>query len=250
VSAHDIIELGEGIIYQGDGAAYITVRFRLIVFRPFEGEILVGKIMQSNPTLGVRISLGFYDNVWVPRDRLPDPSVFDAEWKMWYWHYGEEHQLWMDTQKPCRFRVTRVVFNAPSGQRTAIKAKSAALGNVTEANAPAITEGAAGGGGTVEGGGVDDGHADTGSAKPKEYAIQYPHAPMLIFGSLEEPGLGLTKWWEANLGAGDDSETAGTATSTADDGGDGGDRLSTAPGSAVAATATATAEDNVMDVVQ
>lgn len=36
--------MGDGIVYQGEGAAQVTVSFRLIVFKPFSGEIIVGKI--------------------------------------------------------------------------------------------------------------------------------------------------------------------------------------------------------------
>lgn len=41
--------MGDGIVYQGEGAAQVTVSFRLIVFKPFMGEIIVGKIVKCTP---------------------------------------------------------------------------------------------------------------------------------------------------------------------------------------------------------
>ena len=38
----------------------------MIMFRPVEGEILVGKVHSSNQN-GIRVSLEFMDDVWIPK---------------------------------------------------------------------------------------------------------------------------------------------------------------------------------------
>ena len=38
----------------------------MIMFRPVEGEVLVGKVHSSNQN-GIRVSLEFMDDVWIPK---------------------------------------------------------------------------------------------------------------------------------------------------------------------------------------
>lgn len=47
VCFHDIVEKGPAFIYTGDGHAHATVKFRVVVFRPFIGEVLIGKLVES-----------------------------------------------------------------------------------------------------------------------------------------------------------------------------------------------------------
>lgn len=49
ICVHDILHMSEGFILYGDGCSYIKVTFRLVVFRPFIGEVMVGKIKSSSP---------------------------------------------------------------------------------------------------------------------------------------------------------------------------------------------------------
>lgn len=44
VCLRDIESIGDGLIKHGDGSAYVNTIFRMIVFRPFVGEILTGWI--------------------------------------------------------------------------------------------------------------------------------------------------------------------------------------------------------------
>ena len=39
VSLYDIASIEGGFVYPNDGAAYFTAKFRLVVFRPFPGEV-------------------------------------------------------------------------------------------------------------------------------------------------------------------------------------------------------------------
>ena len=72
ITLYDIHEVGESFLHQGDAAAHCKVRFRYVVFRPFVGETLVGKV-RSCSREGVHISLGFFDNIIVPPEYLQQP---------------------------------------------------------------------------------------------------------------------------------------------------------------------------------
>lgn len=83
ICLYDILYCGKALIRHGDGCAYLPVKFRLIVFRPFIGEILTGKI-QSLSHLGMKgfifrnnkpfnlkiVSMGFFDDIFIPKGLL------------------------------------------------------------------------------------------------------------------------------------------------------------------------------------
>ncbi|RZC77942.1 hypothetical protein C5167_002122 [Papaver somniferum] len=54
ISVYDIKSIKGGFIFAGDGASTYTVDFRLIMFRPFEGDILSGKVDASDAN-GLRL---------------------------------------------------------------------------------------------------------------------------------------------------------------------------------------------------
>lgn len=59
-----------------------------MVFRPFVGEVLVGRVAQSSEG-GLRVSLGFFDDIIVPSFLLQTPSelyvylFFVVLWEGW-----------------------------------------------------------------------------------------------------------------------------------------------------------------------
>ncbi|XP_026416915.1 DNA-directed RNA polymerase III subunit RPC8-like [Papaver somniferum] len=87
ISVYDIKSIKGGFIFAGDGASTYTVDFRLIMFRPFEGDILSGKVDASDAN-GLRLSVGFFKDISVPVHLLPNPSKFSEDGR-WTWMYGE-----------------------------------------------------------------------------------------------------------------------------------------------------------------
>lgn len=53
ISLYDITSIAGADVHSGDGGAVFAVTFRLVVFRPFEGEVLVGQIGDSSPCVPV-----------------------------------------------------------------------------------------------------------------------------------------------------------------------------------------------------
>jgi DNA-directed RNA polymerase III subunit RPC8 len=49
ICMYDILWASEGLIGHGTGLVNVNVEFRLIVFRPFKGETLLGKISSATP---------------------------------------------------------------------------------------------------------------------------------------------------------------------------------------------------------
>ncbi|RZC82601.1 hypothetical protein C5167_045388 [Papaver somniferum] len=84
----------------------LQVDFRLIMFRPFEGEILSGKVDASDAN-GLRLSVGFFKDISVPVHLLPNPSKFEDG--RWTWMYGEV-ELTIEQDDEIRFRVHKISY--------------------------------------------------------------------------------------------------------------------------------------------
>lgn len=129
----DILNLGDAMVFQSlctasedpelrkdllasQGAVYMTVKFRLIVFRPFADEILEGVIRDADDK-GIYISLTFFSDVLVPYSNLMQPCTFDGADRTWVWTqnsgdgFSEPHNFFYDIGQPIRFRVVEVVYS-------------------------------------------------------------------------------------------------------------------------------------------
>jgi len=155
LSLFDILEIGDSIIYPGEGSYFSKVRFRFIVFRPFVEEILIGKV-KSCSSDGAVISTGFFDDIFIPAANMQNPSRFDVKDKVWVWEYdncGDTVDLHMDIGETVRFRVVSEQFVDTHP-------------------------------------GVDSGLLEAG-----EIVTSKSKSPYLIVGTVREPGLGVIGWW-------------------------------------------------------
>ncbi|KAJ4972398.1 hypothetical protein NE237_005497 [Protea cynaroides] len=113
VSVYDIKSIDGGFIFPGDGASTYKVVFRLVMFRPFVGEILVAKLKSSDAN-GLQLSLGFFDDIYVPVHLLPNPSRFlpdpakNNEFT-WTWEFQEE-QFPINGKDEIRFQVQSISY--------------------------------------------------------------------------------------------------------------------------------------------
>nr|GMC48945.1 DNA-directed RNA polymerase III subunit RPC8 [Ipomoea batatas] len=98
ISVYDIRSNDGGFIFPGDGASTYTVKFRLIIFRPFRGEVIAARLKESNAQ-GLRLSLGFFDDIYVPAVLMPNPSHSEPDPESrnqvrWIWEYeGEKYPI-------------------------------------------------------------------------------------------------------------------------------------------------------------
>ena len=86
ICLYDILECGEGHLYPEDGASYFKVKFRFVVFRPMVDEILVGKI-KSSSSEGILVTLGFFDDILIRPECMPQHTLFNDQEQVWIWNY-------------------------------------------------------------------------------------------------------------------------------------------------------------------
>ncbi|KAJ3138457.1 DNA-directed RNA polymerase III subunit rpc25 [Physocladia obscura] len=118
----DVLECGEGLIHAClDGSAMYNVSFRLIVFKPFVGEILVGKVLNASPD-GLRGSsqyrnhMEFFDDILIPSYMFKPNSSYNKAQGQWVWQYtdeesGEVQNMDIERDELIRFRVEVEHFN-------------------------------------------------------------------------------------------------------------------------------------------
>nr|DAD19741.1 TPA_asm: hypothetical protein HUJ06_021204 [Nelumbo nucifera] len=146
ISIYDIRDIKDGFIYPGDGASTYTVhtaskikhvekwnkdfsankafstfetecthwvQFRLVMFRPFVGEIIVGKLKSSDAN-GLKLSISFFDDIHIPVHLLPNPSSLmpnpeNKHQGVWSWEFQDE-QYPIDGKDEIRFRVHSISY--------------------------------------------------------------------------------------------------------------------------------------------
>jgi len=84
ICVFDLSQAGEGRVRYGDGLLWYKVVFRLVVFRPFTSEVIIAKVKSSDED-GIRLTVGFFDDIFIPAQYLPQPSAFDPNERSHFW---------------------------------------------------------------------------------------------------------------------------------------------------------------------
>jgi len=113
ISLYDIDYVGDGHLVPDSGCAYTDVTFRLVVFRPYTGETLYGKLHRQTPE-AIQISLDFLLDVTVPASLLQQPSHWDPDRQMWYWlsedDKDSQERFYMEVGNGLAFKVHKIQY--------------------------------------------------------------------------------------------------------------------------------------------
>ncbi|KAH8708123.1 DNA-directed RNA polymerase III subunit RPC8 [Beauveria bassiana] len=104
ICLYDILWTSEGLIGHGTGLVNVNVEFRMIVFRPFKGEVIIGRIRSSTPA-GINVRTDFFDDIFVPFEELPAGAEYNHSEQLWIWNIDEEERLFYDTHEMVRLQV-------------------------------------------------------------------------------------------------------------------------------------------------
>jgi len=110
-----IDSVGDPLIFPETCGTYVTTTFRLVIFKPYDGEIIEGKVMKQDAS-GILVTIGdFFDDVFIPKAGIQQPCTFDVEDSNWIWNceYTEEPCIVEDEDK-IRLKVTKVNFAPPT----------------------------------------------------------------------------------------------------------------------------------------
>jgi len=129
---YDIVSIGDAFVASGDGSAHFIVDFRMVVFKPFVGEVLEGTVKAVKPS-GVQMTMRFFDNIYVLATEMQIPSTFNEEHQSWVWNF-QGHSLHLRTEARVRFRVTSVQFEEKTSARPTVDSKTP--GTITKSEQP------------------------------------------------------------------------------------------------------------------
>lgn len=107
MSLYDILDAKDPIVHPAEGFCHQQVTFRLVMFKPFVGEVLVGKLMESTEQ-GIKLSVKFFDDIYVPSYLFPKPSVFDHESATWIWKFDKGESVIEDFPLERQSKVIRI----------------------------------------------------------------------------------------------------------------------------------------------
>jgi len=121
VCVHQVLEMGDMYIYPSEGSAYIVTVFNMVVFRPFADEVLSGSIHSISET-GMKVSVGFFDEIFVPAHRLPSPHEYESGEtedgeagaeadRKWVWLTEDGTRLDMEVGDEVRVKVRDVDYH-------------------------------------------------------------------------------------------------------------------------------------------
>ena len=227
VGFYDFLEVQEAYVYPGEGSCHQVVKFRLIVYRPFVGETLTGRISHSD-SQGIRVSMGFFSDILIPARCIKQPSSFNPDKGCWTWHYltdDASEDFHMTAGDAIRFKVQECVFTLVTASikerrvtlSTTATSMIAADGSMQTrprsgggffaslaAQSAAVLAGAGGSAADLAGLGVagvrrprSSSNVGMGDAARGAAAGEAEEEPaMQVFGDISlDDGLGLTEWW-------------------------------------------------------
>lgn len=117
--------MSEGLISHGSGIVNVNVDFRVIVFRPFKGEIVSATITDSADGQGIALSHDFFEDVVVPPETLFEGTKWSQDesgMQLYIWEQeieGEEqpNQYFFDRAESCLYRVEEEQWHDMTPQR-------------------------------------------------------------------------------------------------------------------------------------
>lgn len=181
IALYDILSSEGDFIYPCEGAVRYKVRFQVIVFRPYINEVFNGTLKAATrwgtrttyTTVvqqyiscrdGLFVSLGFFDDVFVPSSAMPSSTLYKEDEAQWIWVYDDPEEgrveLYYDVGQPIRVKVTGVRFSP----------------------VPPPPE------------------LQPDAAEGKVGTRERPYQPMVVEASVLEDGLGLCVWWLEDAG--------------------------------------------------
>ncbi|KAA6397404.1 MAG: DNA-directed RNA polymerase III subunit RPC8 [Streblomastix strix] len=110
ITLYDVQDCGEFRIYPGEGDAFVDVRFRLVVFCPFPGEILYGTVLGLDEKHGIQVTLNFFKHVLIQPIFLPQQAQYDDNIIRWIWDDDDGKFISIEKNSQIRFRVVSTSF--------------------------------------------------------------------------------------------------------------------------------------------
>ena len=125
IAVSDIIEVGEGIIIPGDGAAYYDTVFRLLAFKPELQEVVLGNISEITD-FGAFINLGPIDGMIHISQTMDDFVSFSKSNVL----AGKESKKTLKTGDECKARIIAISYKDLRNPKIGLTMRQYLLGSL------------------------------------------------------------------------------------------------------------------------
>lgn len=125
VDVIQIKKIGEGIIIPGDGAAYFSVEFEIITFKPELHEVLMGKI-KDIADFGAFINIGPIEGMIHVSQTMSDFVSFAKDKVL----TGRDTKRTLKVGDICKARIVAVSFKELANPRIALTMRQSLLGKL------------------------------------------------------------------------------------------------------------------------
>ena len=202
----DCLHVGHGVCVAGDGGSHHDCSFRLILFRPFVEEVVLGRIHKSTPE-GIQVTLGFFSDIMIPAYWMLNPSRYEPSTGLWVWtpHYEDDDDDDDDDDKQAgdeedvryemflgseiRFKVKSINFAQITNTAKGMQATMTTMAHMPQSVADDIRSGT--------NNKNDRPVRQRSSSVGIDESDRLP-ASMHIVASICDDGLGLTSWWKGD----------------------------------------------------
>ncbi len=125
LAVNDILEIGKGRIYPGDGAIYYNVTYVMLAFMPIVNEIVVGEIVDV-ASFGAFVRLGPIDAMAHISQSMDDKVMFDKKNSIFV---GKKTKKTLKEGDLVRARIVSVSLSKHE-KKVALTMRSKLLGNL------------------------------------------------------------------------------------------------------------------------
>jgi len=125
ISVHQVLDIGEGIIIPGDGAAYYDTVFSLITFRPELQELVYGSVSDIT-SFGAFLNLGPIEGMIHISQTMDDYVSFSKSNVL----TGKNSKKSLKSGDLCIARIVAVSFKDPSDPKLSLTMRQSGLGKM------------------------------------------------------------------------------------------------------------------------
>ena len=125
VGVTEVINVGEGVIIPGDGAAYYETKFKLLTFKPELQEVVIGKVTDISD-FGAFLDIGPVDGM-VHISQTMDDFVSFSKSKVLT---GKESKRNLKVGDICRARIIAVSYKDMQNPKIGLTMRQPGLGNI------------------------------------------------------------------------------------------------------------------------
>ncbi len=125
VAVSEVIDIGEGIIIPGDGAAFYNTTFKAFTFKPEMHEMVIGKITDITD-FGAFIEIGPLDGMIHVSQTMDDYVSFSKSGVL----TGKESKRSLKAGDICRARIIAISFKESNNPKIGLTMRQPSLGSL------------------------------------------------------------------------------------------------------------------------